>query len=85
MPFLVVYDDQASLCIPMGRDSECEGAVCTATGTESVVIFESREKAKRAIKISRLFAELQSAQGKPANSDFLEGYKSVRIIKAESA
>jgi hypothetical protein len=85
MPFLVVYDDQGSLCLPMGKDADCEGAICTATGTESVVIFDSRETAKRAIKISRLFAELQTAQGKPANSDFLEGYKQVRIIRAESA
>lgn len=84
MAFLVVYDDQGSLCLPMGKDSECEGAICTATGTESVAIFDSRDRAKRAIKISRLFAELQQAQGKPANSDFLEGYKSVRIVKAES-
>lgn len=82
MLFLVVYDDGESLCIPMGKDIECEGALCISS--ETAALFSSRESAKKAIKISRLFAELRQAQGKPANEDFLSGYKSVRIMKVES-
>lgn len=83
MQFLVVFDDQGSLCIPMGKDSECEGAICIAS--PKVALFNSRAAAKRAIKISRLFAELRKAQGMPANEDFLNGYKNIRLISAESS
>lgn len=80
--FIVVYDDGASLCIPMGLDNECDGAICMATGTTSVALFASKQAARTAIKISKLFAELQTLRGRPANSDFIEGYKHVRIMAA---
>ena len=85
MPFIVVFDDQSSLCLPMGVDTDCEGAICISGGSNAIALFDLRESAKRAIKISRLFAQLQQAQGKPANEDFLSGYRNVRIRKVESA
>jgi len=85
MPFLVVYDDQCSLCLPMGKDVECDGAICVAGGSDAVTLFESAPAAKKAIKISRLFAQLREAQGETPNDDFLTGYRNVRIRKVESA
>jgi hypothetical protein len=85
MPFIVVFDDQSSLCLPMGVDTDCEGAICISAGSNAIAMFENRNAAKKAIRISKLFAELQEAQGKPANEDFLSGYKYVRIRKVESA
>jgi len=83
MAFLVVYDDESGLCLPMGSDIECKGAICTSALMP--VIFESRAKAKQAIKISRLFAQLQAAQGVPGDSDFLGFYNYVKIRKCEVA
>jgi len=75
--FIVVYDDQASLCVPMTIDTECEGAI--ECGNGPVVVFCDRKAAQKAITIAVKRAELLKAQGKTANEDFLTGRKHVKI------
>lgn len=66
--YMVFFDDGGCLCVPMGADSECDGAL-EANG-HNPVWFESRADARRAIRISQAKARLDAAQGKPVNSDF---------------
>ncbi len=79
MGCIVVFDDDAGFCMPFRNDPDCEGALCTGGG-EPVVMFDNRKDAVKAIRISKKFAELQLAQGKPHNSDFIEGAKFVCIV-----
>ena len=67
---LIVYDD-CGIRFPMTWDKSCEGAVCCANGKESVVVFQSRADARRAVTISARFAALEKAQAKEHNSEFL--------------
>lgn len=67
--FLVVYDDEAGLCVPMSWNTDCEGA-----------LFGSRRLAQRAITISKNFAKLQESQGKPANTDFLSERRFLKVV-----
>jgi len=79
--FVVIYeDDLGGVCSPMAWDEDCEGAL-TASAT-SIALFETRWLARRAIQISRRFALLQQARGKPANTDFLKDAKHLRVIPA---
>lgn len=78
--FIVIFDDQNGFCIPYGWDVSCEGAI--ETHGQGVALFETRKLANTAITISRKFAELQKAQGKPFNSDFSEHRKFIRIVPA---
>jgi hypothetical protein len=78
--FIVVFVDGAGLCVPMGKDDDCDGAI--AAHSTEVALFASKQAARTAIKISKLFAELQTLRGRPANSDFIEGYKCLRIMSA---
>lgn len=81
MMFIVLYDDEnGGLVIPYGWSDDCEGAV--EPFSQSVALFETRKLANQAITISRRFAELQKAQGKPFNTDFTEGRKFLRIVPA---
>jgi hypothetical protein len=78
--FIVVYNDDDCLCLPMQWDSDCKGALCVC-GTGDIVVFSDRKAARRAIDISSKFAALCKAQGKPANEDFLgDCRKHVRIM-----
>lgn len=78
--FIVVYDDNDCLCLPMGWDDDCAGALCSPTG-DRVALFASREAARKAIDISAKFAALCRAQGKPANDDFIgTARKNVRVL-----
>lgn len=81
--FMVFWDDEAGICLPMGKDTQCEGAIATAC--DAPVVFNSRDEANKAIKISRLFAQLQLARGESVNDEFLSGYKNVKIRKVEQA
>lgn len=85
MLFIVVWDDECGCCYPMGVDDECEGAICAVGESEAVAVFGTRQAARKAIVISRLFAQLKNAQGKPHNAEFVEGSKCLRIRKAEIA
>jgi hypothetical protein len=69
--FIVVFDDEQSICSPMGWDADCEGALTGYTG--AVAVFESRADARRAIAVSRAYMRLCEAQGKPTNSDWRTG------------
>ena len=80
--FLVTWDDHQGCCAIMCRDTDCEGAIC-AMG-DKPALFTSRAAARRAIRISTKFAELQIEQGKPANDDFLGGRKNLRILPCET-
>ena len=74
---IVVYDDDMSCCCPMTADTDCEGAIGCGSGT--VLVFADRKSARDAIKITKLFAELQRAQGKGYNSDFIETIRHIKI------
>lgn len=78
--FIIVFDDTNGLCVPYGWDADCEGAI-EAHG-QSVAVFETRKAANTAITISRKFADLQKAQGKPFNTDFSEYRKNIQILPA---
>jgi hypothetical protein len=78
---IVVFDNQ-DLCVPLGWDDECEGAL---EYSDPVVVFPNRKAARRAISVSKKYAALCKAQGKPANSDFLpecaDCIKIVRVVE----
>ena len=75
--FIVVYNDDAGLCIPYGWDMECEGALCS--GVTPFVAFDSRKDARDAVNVSKAFARLNAAQGKVFNDDFTTHIKNVRV------
>jgi hypothetical protein len=78
--FIVVYNDDCGLCIPMQWDSDCAGAICIC-GSGKVVVFSERKAAQKAIDVSAKFAALCKAQGKPANEDFIGNCrKFVRVM-----
>ncbi len=80
--FIVVFDNGDN-CWPMRHDCDCVGSICTG-GDGAVAIFDTRPEAQQAITISRKFAELQKAQGKVSNSDFLKpDLKHVKILPCE--
>ena len=83
--FLVVWDDQQGLCVPMVWDADCEGAICGGVGAKDrVALFTSRAAARKAIDISAKWAALNKAQGKPANDDFLgECRKNLRVVPCQ--
>lgn len=82
--WIVCWDDEQGACWPMGKDLDCEGALC-ALHTGKIAMFASRSAARKAVKVSTAFAKLRKAQGLPANDDFLEGIANVRIVECESA
>lgn len=78
--YIVVFNDGDSLLIPMGWDSDCDGALCCISAGP-VVVFSDRAQARHAIDVSAKFAALCKAQGKPANDDFLGKFrKFVKIV-----
>lgn len=75
---IVVYDDNCGMCVPLGFDQDCEGALSFG---EHVALFADANAARKAIAISVKFAELQKAQGKIPNTDFLlPARKHIRIL-----
>ena len=80
--WIVFWDDGLGACWPMGRDEDCEGALC-ATLSGKVMMFRSRAAARKAIKVSKAYAKLRQAQGLPANYDFLDKNSNVKIIECE--
>lgn len=81
--YIIVFDDGYGLCVPAVRDPDCDGALCFAAEGD-VAGFTSRDKAQRAIRISKAHAKLQQAQGKPLNTDFTESAKCIKIRKVTS-
>lgn len=80
--FIVIFDDGMGASWPMGWDSDCIGALCAI---HPPVLFKTRIDARRAILISTRFAKLQSAQGKPFNTDFTDGIKYVKVVPCVEA
>lgn len=72
---IVFYDDDHG-CWPYGLDPDCEGALSTG---QPVALFPNRKSARRAINISKKFAQLQKAQGKIHNTDFTDSIAHVKI------
>lgn len=62
--WIVCWDDEQGACWPMGKDVDCEGAIC-ALHTGKIAMFSSRADARKAIKISTAYAKLRKAQGLP--------------------
>lgn len=84
--FIVVYNDDDCLCLPMGWDKDCDGALSTIVGGGPVVLFSDRAAARKAIDVSAKYAALCKAQGKPASEHFLgECRKHVRIVPCVAA
>ena len=82
--FIIVWDDEQGLVVPMGFNRDCAGAVCAIGNKDKVALFTDRQAARRAIDISAKFAALCKAQGKPANDDFLgECRKNLRVVECE--
>jgi hypothetical protein len=83
--FIVVWDDEQGLCVPMVWDSECEGAICGGIGAKDrVALFTDRKAARKAIDISAKWAALNKAQGKVANDDFLgDCRKCLRVVECK--
>jgi hypothetical protein len=80
--FIVVFDN-GEFCWPMRWDDDCEGAICTGR-ERAIALFDTRDEAQTAITISRKFAELQKAQDKIHNSDFIKpDLKHVKIVPCE--
>lgn len=73
--YIVIYDDNDGLVVPMTWDADCDGAICSRSPNEAVALFETRSTARKAIEISTRFAQLCRAQNKPANADFLDSFK----------
>lgn len=83
--FMIIWDDEMGIAIPMAFDPDCQGAVCSLYGKNRVALFNDRMLARRAILISTKNAELCRAQGKPANADFLGEYrKNIRVVECET-
>ena len=80
-PCFVVYDDDMGTRIPFGLDTDCEGAL--TTHAPAAAVFPDRKAARRAIAISKKLASLEMAQGKPANLDFVESLRCVKIFDVE--
>jgi len=82
--FLVIWDDDQGICLPMMWDGDCEGAICggAVRKTDRVAIFTSRKAARKAIDISTKWNALRKAQGHIYNSDF-EGdcRKCLRVVE----
>lgn len=81
--FMVCWDDQQGLCVPMAWDADCQGAICGGIGEkDKVAIFTSRQSARKAIDISTKWNALLKAQGKPRNEDFEgECRKNLRVVE----
>lgn len=77
--FIVVYDDDDSLCVPFGWNDGCEGALCCA-GSGPVAMFDTRKQAQQAINISKAYARLCGLQGRLVNTDFTEHSKCIKIV-----
>lgn len=82
MSFIVVYDDGDAICCPMVADQDNKGAIHSGNGT--VALFDSRQAAAKAIRISVLVAQLAKERGEAANDDFLTYRKHVKIRPAEA-
>lgn len=81
--FLVVWDDEQELCVPMVWDADCQGAICSNMGEkDKVAIFTSRAAARKAINISTKWNALLKAQGKIHTVDFDgECRKNLRVVE----
>ena len=75
-PCMVVFDDGQCLYVPMGWDTDCDGALCCVG---DAVVFPDRTAARRAINISTAYAKLRKSQGLPWNEDFIETIRHVKI------
>jgi hypothetical protein len=80
--YMVVWDDEQGLCIPMVWNPQCEGALEGGIGkNDAVAIFTSRRDARKAIDISTKWNALLKAQGEIHSEDF-EGAcrKNLRVV-----
>jgi len=82
--FIVVYDDEQSLCIPYAWDEDCKGALVAICGKQNAACFNSRKAARKAINISTAFARLKKTQGESVCDDFISEKHNVRVIECRS-
>lgn len=80
--YIVVWSVEQGVCVPMGFDSGCEGAIEAIGKNDAIAYFPDKPTARKAIDISANNAALRKAQGKPANEDFLAAArKNLRIVE----
>ncbi|MBC2594899.1 hypothetical protein H5P28_11585 [Ruficoccus amylovorans] len=82
-PCMVIFNDNQGLCDPYGWDRECKGALTSYDKDTPPVVFPNRQQARKAITVSRRYAELQTAQGEPANTDFIEAVRCIKIVPVD--
>ena len=84
--FMVLWDDEQGLCVPMMWDEDCEGALCggAVRSIDRVAIFADRKAARKAIDISAKWNALRKAQGHVYNSDFEgDSRKCLRVVECK--
>lgn len=80
--YIIVYCDDCMIDSPYSLDPDCEGAI-TLSDDGPVALFASRKAARNAIRISTAYAKLLDAQGKAANTDFIDAKQCIKIRKVE--
>lgn len=76
--YMVFFNDLGGLCIPMGADPGCEGAL--QADDDAPLLFASRPGARKAITISERWNRLLEAQGKRSNDDFTTHKARLHIV-----
>lgn len=77
--YMVFYSDECGLCLPMGNDPDCKGAI--QVDETHPVLFSTIEEARAAVRISTAWDTLQKEQGEAHSDDFIGNKKNVRIRK----
>lgn len=79
--YMVFWSDECGMCLPMGNDPDCEGAL--QIDESAPVLFTTIDEARTAVRISAAWATLQREQGNIFNDDFLTSKKCIRIRKVK--
>ena len=77
--FVVTWDDGMGVCVLMGRDTNCEGAL-EGVVTAPALVFNTKSQALKAIRISKLANALRKEQGRSYLEDFVESTKCLRVV-----
>jgi hypothetical protein len=75
--YIVVFDDEQGLAFNYTDEKDCTGALCYGS---PVRLFPDRKSARKAIRVSVVYAKLCAAQGKPVNTDFTDAIKCIKIV-----
>lgn len=86
MPYIVVFDDDMGLCVPMTWRKSHPGALRPPGKAEPIAVFHDRKDAQRAIRMSRHLAQMESEQGVICDDDFMpRNRQQIKVIRLEFA